>query len=399
MLYCELDDAFNNKTYKFRETFTNDDTSNKHQKNNSLINSNVFDDDNNYNISTLDMNKFNISNNKIMYDSDKKGQDSDWASVDFETELLPKKSTSKPTPKILAKTLPKSMTNSRNKDDFISLDSNSESESEESRNETKSSKSNEFGGTALSKLIKTRKPTHRECIRLYHNPTTKGAFCFDTALKHITKCELCKKEISKKKSVKFDSVTEKKSKLEDKISCSSSLNSFINNLREIKNNKYSKKDFDNDNNETLMELIKSTKKPVAKKVVKPNKEKEVDQDDKLSSLQSQIELQSPPAKSMFQTVGKSQEDNGRYQDIMIQNTIQKYFEDMEEKKELNDKLNKIYEILNLEIKKNEIIEKERGVNQFKNNSSNSEYSGTFILIGISIVIILLILDIVLRIKF
>ena len=72
MLYCELDDAFNNKTYKLREPFSN----------------NAADD---YNISKIDMNKFNMSNNKIMYDSDKKGQESDWAPVDSDTELLPKK--------------------------------------------------------------------------------------------------------------------------------------------------------------------------------------------------------------------------------------------------------------------------------------------------------------------
>jgi hypothetical protein len=392
MLYCELDDAFNNKTYKFREPFGNNTNDSNHRS--STKNTNIFDnennnDDNDYNISTLDMGKF-ASNNKITYDSDKKGQDSDWAPIDSDTELLPKKP--KSTPKALAKSLPKSW----NKDETIEIDS----ESEESRGETKSSKGNEFAGTALSKLIKSRKPTHRECIKLYYNPTTKSSYCFDTALKHITKCELCKKEISKKKSVKFDGDSEKKSKLEDKISCSSSLNSFINNLREIKKNKYSKEDFDSENeNETLMELIKSTKKPLTK--IKPivNKARDVDYDDKLSSMQSQMELQSPPAIPITQPAPKTQEDNTQYQNMMIQNTIQKYFEDMEEKKELNDKLNKIYEILNLEIKKNEIIEKERGINQYKNNSSNSEYSGTFILIGISIVIILLIVDIVLRVKF
>ncbi len=397
MLYCELDDAFNNKTYKFRETFSNNATDTGRQTG-TPKNSGIFDDED-FNISTIDMNNFNVSNNKIMYDSEKKGQDSDWAPIDSDTELLPKKKPShspthkpshKPLHKPSHKPLHKPSQKSWNKDDTISIDS----ESVETREDTKSSKSNEYGGTSLAKLIKTRKPTHRECIKLYYNPTTKSSFCFDTALKHITKCELCKKEISKKKSVKFDNDSEIiNKKIEDKISCSSSLNSFINNLREMKNNKNSRTGYDN---ETLIELVKSAKKPI-----KTKEQFEVETDDnKLSLMQSQMELQAPPAKPIAQSIVKPQEDNTQYQNMMIQNTIQKYFEDMEEKKELNDKLNKIYEILNLEIKKNEIIDKERNLSQYKNNSSNStEYSGTWILIGISIVIILLIVDIVLRIKF
>jgi len=366
MLYCELDDAFNNKTYKFRESFSN----------------NAADD---YNISKIDMNKFNMSNNKIMYDSDKKGQESDWAAVDSDTELLPKKKSSK----------------SWDKDETISVDS----ESNNSKEETKSSKSNDLIGTTLTKLIKNRKPTHRECIKLYYNPTSKSNYCFDVALKHITKCELCKKEISKKKSVKFKSETEneilnkKINNSEDKISCSSSLNSFINNLREMRKNKDSKENFQTDN-ETIAELIRTTKKNASSK----DKHNSEPDEKKIALIQSQMELQSPPAKPLAQSITQQpqlqpQENNLQFQNVMIQNTIQKYFEDMEEKKELNDKLNKIYEILNLEIKKNEIIDKERNyMSQLKNNSSNSNFEVNYVLIGISFVIILLIVDIVIRIK-
>lgn len=350
MLYSELDDAFNNKTYKFRETFGTLDTKK----------TNIFDD-NDFNISTIDMNKFK-PNSVMTYDSEKKGQDSDWAPIDSETELLPKK---------------KSKSNWDN--DTI--------DSEFSKDEGKSSKSNELAGTSLNTLIKNRKPTHRECLKLYYNPNLKANFCFDTALKHISKCELCKKEISKKKSVKFE---DNKTKTEDKISCSSSLNSFINNLRQIKKN--TKENFQLDN-ETLGEIIKGSNK---KDKVIENKNED-NESKKMSEVQSQMELQSPPAKPIVQQV--SSEDNQKYQNMLIQTTIQKLFEDMEEKKELNDKLNKIYELVNLEIKKNEIIEKERNLIQLKNNQQISEPNFNYILIGISIVIILLIVDIVLRIKF
>lgn len=362
MLYCELDDAFNNKTYKFRESFSN----------------NAADD---YNISKIDMNKFNMSNNKIMYDSDKRGQESDWAPVDSDTELLPQKKSTK-------------STKSWNKDDTISIDS----ESTNSKEETKSSKSSDLVGTTLTKLIKNRKPTHRECIKLYYNPTSKSAYCFDVALKHITKCELCKKEISKKKSVKFENenLNKKPKKTEDKISCSSSLNSFINNLREIRKTKNLKEDFQTDN-ETLAELIKSSKKS---SLSKEQNNSESDEK-KIASIKSQIELQSPPAKPITQSILQQPQDNNlQFQNAMIQNTIQKYFEDMEEKKELNDKLNKIYEILNLEIKKNEIIDKERSyVSHLKNNSPNTNFEINYVLVGISFIILLLVVDIIIRIKF
>ena len=364
MLYCELDDAFNNKTYKFRESFSNGtlDKKTKTNKNNG-----IFDKDE-FNISAIDMSQFNISNNQIMFDSEKKGQDSDWAPVDSETELLPKKKSN----------------NQKSK----SWD-NESIESDISKQEVKSSKSNDLGGTTLNNLIKNRKPTHRECLKLYYNPTLKSTFCFDTALKHISKCELCKKEISKKKTVKFEEES-KKTKPEEKNSCSSSLNSFINNLRQIKKN--TKENFQLDN-ETLGEIVKSSKKT-------KNENNDFDNESKkMSEIQSQIESQAPPAKPIVQQIPSS-EDNQKYQNMLIQSTIQKIFEDMEEKKELNDKLNKIYELVNLEIKKNEIIEKERNYNnQNKNNTNNNEPNFNYILVGISLVVILLIVDIVIRIKF
>ena len=371
MLYCELDDAFNNKTYKFRETFSN----------------NAIDD---YNISKNDVNKFNISNNKIMYDSDKIGQDSDWAPVDSDTELLPKKKSVKSW--------------NKNKDEAISIDS----ESTNSKEETKSSKNNNLAGTALTKLIKNRKPTHRECIKLYYNPTSKSNYCFDIALKHIRKCELCKKEISKKKNVKFENKNiDTKKNSDDKLSCSSSLNNFINNLREVREIKNLKDDFKNDN-DTISELIKSAKKSLTNKELTNKEATNKDQtnsesdEKKIALIQSQMELQSPPAKPITQSIiqqSQPQENNLQYQNIMIQNTIQKYFEDMQEKNKLDDKLNKIYEILNLEIKKNEIIDKERSyVSQLKNNSQNMTFEINYVLVGISFIIILLIVDIIMRLK-
>jgi hypothetical protein len=310
MLYCELDNAFNNKTYKTQKLDKNNTSSE-------------------YNIENIDTSYFSQGNGKSNSFS-QKGQESDWATIDSDTELLPKK---KPTVR-----------------------------TEKAEN---NSEKNKYSGTSLTKLIKNKKPTHRECLKLYYDPTCKSEYSFDTALKHVTKCSLCKKEISKKKSVKFESNSTKKYNLDDKVSDDNesnadSLNSWIDKIREQKTEKV-KENFKNSDN-------------------------------KLKSIQTQIELQAPsPAPVPNPSPAPVSEESGKYQNILIQSTIQKYFEDMEERKALNEKLNKIYDILNLEVKKNEIIEKER--------SKYSSPDNNYVLIGISIVIVLLLVDIFIRIRF
>lgn len=328
MLYCELDNAFNNKTYKTQEQ-TKNSNSYEYSINNINLNNNIDSVDN------IDNSYFSLSGGKSNCCEQKKGQDSDWASIDSDTELLPKK------------------TNQPKKTNLTENFSAQEK--------------NNFDGTTLTKLIKNKKPTHRECLKLYYNPESKSEYNYKTALKHITKCNLCKKEISKKKSVKFENNSTKKYKLDDKIndldSNSESLNSWIDKIREHKN-------------EQVKEEFKSL-------------------DTKKKSIQSQIELQAPILPQVIQpTSSPVSEESGKYQNILIQSTIQKYFEDMEERKELNDKLNKIYDILNLEVKKKEIIEKERNKTIYYSGPDN-----TYVLVGISIIIILLIVDIFIRIKF
>lgn len=81
------------------------------------------------------------------------------------------------------------------------------------------------------------------------------------------------------------------------------------------------------------------------------------------------------------------EKNLQYQNILIQNTISKYFDSIEEKKKLNDNIDKIFGILNT----NNIIQ------QNKTSSTLSVEMILLICIGI-IIILLLIVDIVLRFK-
>ena len=119
MSYCEINDAFNNKTYNFRDRYKNSTS-----------------EDFDFNISNIPIGKMYSSNNKITAENEKKpmknghekGQDSDWASVDSETILLPKRK------KIILK------------DDEISLESLS---MQKSTNEE-----NNYSGTPLEKLLK-----------------------------------------------------------------------------------------------------------------------------------------------------------------------------------------------------------------------------------------------------
>jgi hypothetical protein len=317
MLFSELDNAYNTNNFTQNKSFNITD-------NNKQFN--VFKDD--FNLSTFEMDKF-MPNNQS-YESDK--QESEWASVNDDTELLPKKN-----------------------------------------NEPKTN----LTGTTLNKLIKNKKLTHRECMKYYYDPNSKY---FNTALKHVKNCNLCKNSILNKQA----EVSSKNKKIivenNDNLS-STSLNNFINNLKQ---NKYLK-----NNSKNILNNNSKKNKNITEEFDNESK--------KMSDLQSQIELQSPPAKPIIQQ-NNTQEDNLKYQNMLIQSTIQKYFESMEEKKELNDKLNKIYEMLSLEIKKNELFDKEKNY-KYNSKKKNKNYESSYILIAIIFVIILLIIDIIVRIKF
>lgn len=173
-------------------------------------------------------------------------------------------------------------------------------------------KKNNFDGTDISKLLNQKKLTHRECIQLYYNPNINSDD-YDTALKHITKCPLCKDKITNDKKIVANNNNEKKINI---------------------NNNSDKNNYNNEQNNSI--------------------------------------------------------DKNKYNEMIIQSTIQKYIENIDEKKELNDKINKIYDLLNQPQKSN------YDTSVTKNNYT---IELNYITVGITIIILLLLIDIIIRIKY
>jgi hypothetical protein len=233
----------------------------------------------------------------------------------------------------------------------------------------------------------TKKLTHRECINIYNNPDTYKDTLLTQALKHVSKCKICKDEIknliinTENKNFKIPSEESKNiiTKMEKKpfrFIKNENTNDNINN--NINDNNFKKQIIDiSDNNKIENELKMLT--------------------DKING-----------------------ETNFRYQNAMMQNNLSKYLEDLEEKKKINYKLDKIMDIVNLNLLKTNKLDNLTVSNEFQNNSqitpqilnnflklyqSNNNLSNTqtntsienyFLYISVFIIILLLIIDIILR---
>jgi uncharacterized membrane protein YgcG len=268
-----------------------------------------------------------------------------------------------------------------------------------------------LNGTTLE-YSKFPKLTHRDCISIYTNPDRKPDDQISQALKHISRCQMCKDEIKKNIS-------------------SSNVESFSS-ACDCGDDDYSKN------------------KPV-KKESTPNLGSSSGSGSGSSSgsgsnfatnstASSKSEIESE-LKKISEKI--NEESNIKYQNAMIQNNLSKYLEDMQEKKQVNEKIDKILDLLNVnatqlnqicsltqvnknniysEIRpENNIYSENRPDNYYKNlsnnilnsltnltsssnssnltgssNSSNFNTEFSWVNIGIVMVIALLIIDIVLR---
>lgn len=245
---------------------------------------------------------------------------------------------------------------------------------------------NSLNGTDLTNLLNKKnnekktikKLTHRDCVNIYCNPNAYNDTSMNNAFKHITKCALCKEEIKKNK--------------------------------------------------------KRTSETHSNNVITPNS----------SSPQVVTQPNSGPTNVETQLKilnDKMNEDNNlKYQNMMLQNTITKYMEDIEEKKSFNSKIDKILELLNENIKTNNNLNSQlttqlnqlnqlnqqnqinnlNGINQPNQmgmlnqlnqlnqlrqemftqvgSTNNSSNTNTWLIIGIVIIVLLLLIDIYLRIS-
>ena len=194
-----------------------------------------------------------------------------------------------------------------------------------SYDEIKESEDNNLSGTHLTQLItqisnEKQLLTHRDCINIYNNPEFFTDKDISNALKHITKCNMCKNEI-KSKEIHYS---------ED--------NTKINNVHN--------------------EPAKNTESTE-------------------NHLHNQVE---------------NEQIKNNYNNTDLQNFISKYINDIEEKKKLNSKIDKILDLISSNTNNT------NNTNNINNTLSYGFIEINYLNIGIIIIILLLIIDIILRIK-
>ena len=282
-----------------------------------------------------------------------------------------------------------------------------------------------YGSSSSNKL------THRECIKIYNNPDSYKDNILSHALKHVSKCKICKEEI--KKSIVSD--TNKKQPLNSQSSNSQSLNSQSSNSQSSNSqssnsqsplsfSKLKKTQPNNQDNLSLLSSYQNFHNPVNSGSLNLS-----------TQTQSQAQTQSSNSKIESELKLLSEKINGetnlKYQNALIQNNISKYLEDLEERKKINNKLDNIIDMIktefiskqdnsnqnnyksniNTEFKDTNILNlltstqflsnlsKLNELNNLSNNSSNnsnSSYETYLLYTGIFIIIVLLIIDIILR---
>ena len=254
------------------------------------------------------------------------------------------------------------------------------------------SENESLNGTDLNNNKIKNKLTHRECIKIYNNPNHNKNNDLTTAFTHISKCNLCKEEI-KKNIVKNN--------LDEKIK-NDLASSFSDNLSELSITR-------NVNNS-------DTKK---QKILQSDDIDFLQNNFKNNQIKNSNNLINPVIQNELKLINdKIQEDNNlKYQNAVLQTNISKYLEDIEEKKKINNKIDKILELINYNISQTakltnnfsfkeynnknliDLFQNQNSVNNPTNYPNNNYDSGTNYLLytGIFLIIILLLVDIILRI--
>ena len=191
---------------------------------------------------------------------------------------------------------------------------------------------NVLEGTPLSKIEKEEKPvekvksiklSHREWLNIYNNPELNEKKQFENSLKHVLKCDICKSHISSKK------ITVSPSKPEN-----------------TEKNKYKE------------ELLNN----------------------KIKNLQHQMNLQAMAFSTKNEKINPIREE---VQPELIKSTIMTHINDMENKKDVEKKFDKIYKL----------------INELESKNSGLSVTTVIFIVMCVIIIILLFIDILVRIKY
>jgi len=242
--------------------------------------------------------------------------------------------------------------------------------------------------------------THRDCINIYTKPTHYSDEDIGNALKHVTKCSMCKEQIKKLQN----------SVIGVNSPSASSPNLSISNYSQALESAHT-------TGLTSMlgnQIPANATPPITTTLNLPLNSHTNSQTNSNPNSQpnSQIENQ---LKMLNEKING--ETNMKYQNAVLENTISKYMEDSEEKKAFNYKIDRILELLQTQAQTQAQVQAQAQAQaqpqlspkeyfmtlnsmlrpeMFQNSTNSNELN--YVTIGIVIIIILLIVDILIRIN-
>ena len=220
-----------------------------------------------------------------------------------------------------------------------------------------------LNGTQLKNLVEKKLLTHRDCINIYCNIDECEDNDVKCALKHISNCTKCKDVIKiRKEQSKNQSNTVLKNEIK-----SEQLPNF-NNTNEINTN------LKNQNNLNINPQIELNN------IYEPLK---------INNIEQQI-------KTINEKI--IEDNNIKNQNLILQNTISKYLKEIDDKKVINNKIDKILELISSPYYKscNNVQQENENLNDYYKKYNNYSFEINYISIGICVIIILLLIDIILR---
>lgn len=207
------------------------------------------------------------------------------------------------------------------------------------------------------------KLTHRECIEIYNNPESCKDSNLSQALKHVSKCKMCKDEIKKRMTGNIKNEKNEKNTKQNLKQNTHSNQIFSSNEKKINNNI---------DNLSLLSSLQNNYDPINKRTLNL-----VSQENNLSNSKIESELKLLSDKINGET-------NLKYQNALIQNNISKYLEDLEERKKINQKLDNILEIIKTDCcVKQDTTSKPNNNNDLKDNNLLSILSSPQFLLNLS----------------
>jgi hypothetical protein len=243
---------------------------------------------------------------------------------------------------------------------------------------------NTFNETNFATTETKKKMTHKDCVNIYKNPNICSEEQISNSLKHILKCNICRKEIKGEKdeeSIKSNRKKDKKKELDDIDD--------IDGLSNRSNRSNRSSDYKTKMINRINELSEEPKS-----ILKNN-------DDKFEKYKYDAELKDEINKNM-------KENFLKYQNAILKEKIKIQQEEKKDFEEKNKKIDKLMKMVNYNISQNTKISNIlnnnlKNINKKDDTKDNNEINvltSYNVLIYCSIIIIiLLVTDIIFRIMY